>query len=75
MKWFPKNINFTKNKSGIVVNDSEQSTILATLGEDGLVLLWDLKHNELNNRTDITLFNMKPLIRVEVNRMDCKNLF
>jgi WD40 repeat protein len=70
MKWFPKNYNFTKSKQ-LANNDSGQSYLLATLGEDGQVLIWDLKPNEISSRLDSTPYNMKPVVKVEVNIMDC----
>ena len=72
MKWFPKNYSF--HKSHLTANESGESTLLATLGEDGQVLIWDLKYYEMNsNRGDVTPYNLRPALRVEINKMDCKN--
>jgi hypothetical protein len=70
MKWFPKNYHF--HKSHLTANESGECTLLATLGEDGLVLIWDLKYNEMNsNRGDSTPYNLRPTLKVEVNKFDC----
>ena len=42
MKWFPKNYYF--HKSHLATNESGESSQLATLGEDGQVLIWDFKY-------------------------------
>jgi len=72
MKWLPKNYNF--HKSHLTSNESGECTLLATLGEDGLVLIWDLKYYEMNNnRGDNTPYNLRPVMRIEINKMDCKS--
>lgn len=68
MQWFPKNFSFTKYN--LVQNTSGEVGILATLAEDGQVLLWDMKN------FDRTIFNdtsnyIKPIVRCEINKMDC----
>lgn len=69
MKWFPKNYSFTKYN--LVTNNSNESTILATLGEDGQVLIWDIKNMDRSVKNDINNY-IKPVLKVEVNKMDCK---
>jgi hypothetical protein len=74
MKWLPKNYHF--HKSHLTTNDSGECTLMATLGEDGLVLIWDLKYYEMNNnRGDNTPYNLRPAMRIEINKMDCKSNF
>lgn len=56
-------------------NESGESTLVATLGEDGLVLIWDLKEYDLQSRGETSPYYIsKPVLKVEVNKMDCKKL-
>ena len=71
MQWFPKSMHFQKGH--LQSNESGESTLLATLGEDGLVLIWDLKEYDLQSRGETSPFSIsKPTLKVEVNKMDCK---
>lgn len=69
MKWFPKNFNFTKYN--LVQNNSGEVSVLATLGEDGQVLIWDMKNFDRSDFNDTSKY-IKPVIRCEINKMDCK---
>jgi hypothetical protein len=71
MKWFPKNYSFTKY--ALTTNNSNETTILATLGEDGQVLIWDMKNFDKTIKNDTSNY-IKPVIRVEINKLDCKLL-
>lgn len=72
MKWFPKNFGFTKYN--LVANNSNETTILATLAEDGQVLIWDIKNFDRSIKNDTSNY-IKPVIRVEINKLDCKFYF
>lgn len=69
MQWFPKNFSFTKYN--LVQNTSNEVGILATLAEDGQVLLWDMKNFDRSIFNDTSNY-IKPTIRCEINKMDCK---
>lgn len=69
MKWFPKNFAF--NKHNLIANSSNEANLLATLGEDGQVLIWDMKSFDKTVRNDTSNY-LKPVVRVEVNKIDCK---
>lgn len=68
MQWFPKNFGFTKYN--LTQNNSGEVSILATLAEDGQVLLWDIKNHDKTIKNDISNY-IKPVIRCEINKMDC----
>lgn len=68
MKWFPKNFSFTKYN--LVQNNTGEVSILATLAEDGQVLIWDMKGFDRSVVNDTSNY-IKPLIRCEINKMDC----
>lgn len=73
MKWFPKNYSF--NRSNLIQNNSNDSSLLASLAEDGQVLIWDIKNLDRMIKNDTSNY-IRPVIRVEVNKMDCKlNIF
>lgn len=69
MKWFPKNLNF--HKSNLIANETNEVSLLATLGEDGQMLVWDLKTVDPNKNDNIP-YNLRTVHRVEINKMDCK---
>lgn len=67
MKWFPKGVGYLKyNLVNVTTNECN---LLATLGEDGQVLIWDIKDKITKEENNY----MKPVIRIEVTKMDCKN--
>lgn len=69
MRWFPKNYSFAKYN--LVQNTSEKSSILATLGEDGQVLIWDIEKLDRTIKNDVNNY-IKPVIRAEINKVDGK---
>jgi len=71
MKWFPKNFSFFKYN--LIQNNSGEQTVLATLGEDGQVLIWDMKQFDRTTVNDTSDY-IRPVIRCEINKMDCKNI-
>ena len=72
MKWFPPNFSFTKYN--LVENKSNEVGILATLAEDGQVLLWDMKNFDRSIINDTSNY-IKPTVRCEINKMDCKKIY
>jgi hypothetical protein len=70
IKWFP--INYSFNKYALSQNNSNESTLLASLAEDGQVLIWDMKNFDHTTVKNDTSNYIKPVIKVEVNKMDCK---
>ncbi len=74
MHWFPKNFHF--HKGHLASNESGETTLLATLGEDGLCLVWDLKEYDLQSRGESSPFNLnKAILKVEINKMDSKSKY
>jgi len=71
MMWFEKGV--TTNKYQVVQSTSNpnDATALATVGEDGMVYIWDIKNLDRSIKNDISNC-IKPIIRTEVNKMDCK---
>ena len=72
MKWFPKNYSFAKYN--LTQNTSGDVSLLATLGEDGLILIWDMKNFDRSVFNDTSNY-IKPIMRCEVNKMDCNKKF
>ena len=72
MQWFEKNFHFQKNKGLLTTNDSGESTLLATLGEDGQALIWDLKEYDLQSRGETSPYSLRPILRVDINKIDSK---
>lgn len=80
MKWFPKDIAFDKKYYNLVPNTSNEILLIITLGEDGQALIWDLKilfliwdnknMDKGSNKNDLSK-DIKPVIRIELNKTDC----
>ncbi len=71
MKWFDKGVMVHKHNLTQNLNNPNDVTVLVTIGEDGQILVWDLKTLDRNIKND-TANCIKPAIRTEVNKMDCK---
>ncbi len=70
IRWFPKNYqvfkySFTQKETGEV-------QLLATIAEDGMLLVWDLKRLADPSKNDGIPYSLRPVHRVEVNKMDSK---
>lgn len=80
MRWFPKHIAFDKKYYNLVQNTAEEIFLFITLAEDGQALIWDLKQltalwdnknvDKASGKTDISK-DIKPVIRIELNKTDC----
>lgn len=73
MKWFDRGIIIHKYQIAPNPKEKELNDVntLATMGEDGQILIWDFKTLDRTIKND-TSNCIKPLIRIEVNKMDCK---
>ena len=71
MRWFDRGIIIHKYNLAQSTNNPNDVTVLATIGEDGQILIWDLKNLDRTIKND-TSNCIKPIIRTEVNKMDCK---
>lgn len=69
MQWFPKGFGF--NKYTLAQNNSSEVNILATLGDDGYIHIWDLKSMDRTVKNDTSNY-IRPVLKVEANKMDCK---
>lgn len=80
MKWFPPEVGFDKKYYNLVQSTTNDVYLMITLGEDGQALIWDLK--QLNAIWDNKNFekgatkndvskDIKPVIRIELNKTDC----
>ena len=69
LKWFPK--GFFLHKGLLQFNSaSNEVALLASLGEDGQILIWDMKNFEHSVENDVNTYIK--YIRVEVNKVDGK---
>ena len=71
MRRFDRGIIIHKYNLAQSTNNPNDVTVLATIGEDGQILIWDLKNLDRTIKND-TSNCIKPIIRTEVNKMDCK---
>jgi hypothetical protein len=69
MKWFPKGYSFLKQN--LINNGTNECTLLATLAEDGQVLIWDLRIFDGNPKTEVNNY-LKPQMRIDVYKTECK---
>jgi len=69
MKWFPE--DFQMLKGNFVNKVTNEVQLLTTIAEDGTVLIWDLKRLADPSKNDFIPYNMRPVHRVEINKMDC----
>jgi hypothetical protein len=72
MKWFP--INYSFHKLNLVKNTSNQQTILASLGEDGCVMIWDVVNYDKTVKNDTNSY-LRPVFSTEVNKVDGNEYF
>lgn len=68
MKWFPK--GYSLQKQSLIFNGSNETNLLATLAEDGQILIWDLKAFDGNPKTEVSNL-LKPQIRIDVYKTEC----
>ncbi len=67
MKWFP--INYSFYKMNLVKNNSNQRGVLATIGEDGCVMVWDVINYDKTIKNDTNSY-LRPIFNTEVNKVD-----
>jgi hypothetical protein len=65
LKWFPPNLTFYK--LNLTKSNSQESTILASLGEEGTVILWENIDTSIKNDTNNYI---KPIFTTEVHKVD-----
>jgi hypothetical protein len=71
LKWFDQ--GYTFNKQNFSYSESNKTcNALATIGEDGQCIIWDIKDLMDPNKIIKSDFTPRPAIRVELNKMDCK---
>lgn len=70
MKWFDKGIVIHKYNLSESTTNKNDVTVLATIAEDGQILIWDFKGLDRSIKND-TSNCIKPIIKTEVNKMDC----
>ncbi len=70
MKWFPMNYSF--HKLNLIKNNSNQQSILASMGEDGCVMVWDVVNYDKTVKNDTNNY-LRPVFSTEVNKVDGKN--
>jgi hypothetical protein len=71
LRWFPKGYIF--NKQNLSYNSSSTTcNALATIAEDGQCIIWDIKDLMDTNKINKPDYTIRPVIRVELNKMDCK---
>jgi hypothetical protein len=68
MKWFPKNVQLLKYN--FITKETNEVQLLATIGEDGIVLVWDFKRLPDPSKNDGIPFILRPVHKVEVYKMD-----
>lgn len=67
MKWFPAGYTY---KNQLIFNkDANEVFLLATLAEDGQVLIWDTRNFDKTSKNEVGNF-IKPVLRVEINKVD-----
>lgn len=69
MKWFPKNYSFHRSNLISPSSSPNESSLLATLAEDGQMLIWDFNPVDRLKNDNIP-FNLKYVHRVDINKMD-----
>jgi len=73
MKWFDKGISLYKSNLVQKPEFANEVSVLATLGEDGHILVWNLSWKDFDRNTkNETSACCKPVIRTEINKLDCK---
>jgi len=70
MKWFP--INYSFHKLNLIKNSSNQQSILASMGEDGCVMVWDVINYDKTVKNDTNNY-LRPVFSTEVNKVDGKS--
>ena len=72
LKWFPPGYSINKKNQIIFSEEEKDVCILASLGEDGQVIVWDYKGLELGEGKSIQndVNNYIKAIHVEINKVD-----
>jgi len=80
MKWFPSDVAFDKKYYNLIANSTNDVFLMITLGEDGQALIWDLKQltaiwdnknfDKGATKNDVSK-DIKPVVRIELNKTDC----
>lgn len=72
MKWFDKGITYYKYNLQISQTMPDDVHSLATLGEDGQIMIWDFSGKNLDRSVKNDISNcIKPLLKVEIFKVDC----
>jgi hypothetical protein len=69
IKWFPKGYYY--NKYTLNYSNNNEHKALATVAEDGQVIIWSIEKIEKNSKIELIL---RPANKIEVNKVDCNIL-
>jgi WD40 repeat protein len=68
MKWFPP--GYYVHKGSIQYNaTNKEVSLLATLGEDGMLHVWDIKSLDRSTKNDVSN-HIRPVIKADINKAD-----
>ena len=75
VKWFPPGYSYKKKGQMQFSPDEHESSIVVSLGEDGIVMIWDFKSLSLHESKYAQVINdvndyLQPTKKIEVNKVD-----